>query len=97
MVDNYNVDEQFQNLFGSRKRKKELAATKAELEKLKSQQSSLMDTLSRNVPQAGSTIITPSGASMVVDETQPQKPNLLLWGGIALVVVIGGILLINRK
>jgi hypothetical protein len=48
MVDNFNVkDEEFKNLFGSRKRKKELAATKAELESLKSNQQVLQDTVTK--------------------------------------------------
>jgi LPXTG-motif cell wall-anchored protein len=94
MVDNYNVkDEEFKNLFGSRKRKKELAATKAELESVKANQQVLQDTLTRQQVAAIQSGVNPNPLS-VGDES---KPNWLLWGGIGLVVVVGGVLLINRK
>jgi hypothetical protein len=90
MVDNYNIkSEEFANLFGSRKRKKELEAAKAEIDSLKTTQASLQNQMITNVPQ--------SPTSMSLRDTQENKPNLLLWGGVALVVVVGGILLINRK
>jgi SMC interacting uncharacterized protein involved in chromosome segregation len=93
MVDNFNVkDEEFQNLFGSAKRKKELAATKSELEALKSNQQVLQDTVMKQQIEA-----IQSGAMPSPMGQEAAKPNLLLWGGIALVVVVGGILLINRK
>lgn len=95
MVDNYNVkDEEFSNLFGSAKRKRELAKTKAELEALKSNQQVLQDTVTK---QQIAAIQSGSMPSPLVGEDSGKKPNLLLWGGIALVVVIGGILFINRK
>ena len=94
MVDNFNVkDEEFKNLFGSRKRKKELAATKSELEALKSNQQVLQDTVTKQQIAAIQSGAMPS--PMMGEEA--SKPNLLLWGGIGLVVVGGGILLINRK
>ena len=94
MVDNYNVkDEEFKNLFGSRKRKKELAATKAELEAVKAKQQALQDTVTRQQVAAIQAGVNPS--PMMGQEE--SKPNWLLWGGIGLVVVVGGVLLINRK
>ena len=93
MVDNFNVkDEEFKNLFGSRKRKKELTATKAELETLKANQQAVQDTITKQQIAA-----IQSGAMPSPMGQEAAKPNLLLWGGVALVVVVGGILLINRK
>jgi hypothetical protein len=95
MVDNYNVkDEEFSNLFGSAKRKKELAATKKELSDVKASQQALQDSLTQQkimAIQSGAT----SGDGMSAPEA--SKPNWLLWGGIGLVVVVGGVLLINKK
>jgi LPXTG-motif cell wall-anchored protein len=93
MVDNFNVkDEEFKNLFGSRKRKKELAATKSELEALKANQQIVQDTIAKqqiaNIQSGG--MPSPNGE-------EESQPNWLLWGGIGLVVVVGGVLLINRK
>jgi hypothetical protein len=89
MVDNYNIkSEEFANLFGS-KRRKELAKTKAELESVKASQQELENKILAQNQQPSL-----SSSTTIVDA---KKPNLLLWGGIALVVVVGGILLINRK
>lgn len=96
MVDNFNVkEEEFSNLFGSRKRKKELAATKKELEALKANQQVIQDTVAKQQIAAIQSGVEPS--QMMGGQDDGKKPNFLLWGGIALVVVVGGILLINRK
>jgi hypothetical protein len=95
MVDIYNQPEEFENLFGSRKRKKELAATKAELESVKANQQALQDSLTQQKIMAIQSASAPSGLS--VDAPSGSQPNWLLWGGIGLVVVVGGVLLINRK
>lgn len=93
MVDNYNVkDEEFSNLFGSRKRKKELAATKAELEALKANQQAVQDTVTKQQIAA-----IQAGVAEPIPVPSQGGTNWLLWGGVALVVVVGGILLINRK
>lgn len=94
MVDIFNQKEEFENLFGSSKRKKELAATKKELEDLKASQQAMQDSLTQQkimAIQSGAT----SGSDMVAPSG--SQPNWLLWGGIGLVVVVGGVLLINRK
>lgn len=95
MVNNYNVkDEEFSNLFGSQRRKlkKQLASTSAELEATKANQQVLQDTLTQQKIAA-----IQSGSGSSTPQPMDKKPNLLLLGGIALVVVIGGIMFINRK
>jgi hypothetical protein len=90
MVDNNNIkDEEFAYLFGSAKRKKQLAAAKAEIDSLKTSQANLQSQILSNMPQ--------SSTSISLGDATEKKPNLLFWGGVALVVVVGGILLINKK
>jgi hypothetical protein len=93
MVDIFNQKEEFENLFGSAKRKKELAATKKELEEVKASQQALQDSLTQQKIMSIQSSAS-SGSPLVQNASQP---NWLLWGGIGLVVVVGGVLLINRK
>lgn len=81
------VEEQFHELFGSKKRKKAKAELIAAQQKA-AQDEALRQSAMAQMQQA------PDGTT---NGEAPKKPNYLLYGGIALVLVIGTLVVIKMQ
>ena len=84
------VEEQFHELFGSKKRKKAKAALTAAQQKA-AQDEALRQSAMANMAQMQQ---APDGSTNV---EAPKKPNYMLYGGIALVLVIGTLVVIKMQ
>jgi hypothetical protein len=85
----HKVEEQFHELFGSKKRKKAKAALTAAQQKA-AQDEAMRQSAMANMAQSQA----PDGSPNV---EAPKKPNYMLYGGIALVLVIGTLVVIKMQ